>query len=63
MNAEEFAKQVQLLPDTKLDEVFVDEKYGDYRKNLNGIIEHTYYHFGQITLIKKLVLLEDTAEH
>ena len=35
---------------------FVDEKYGTYSRNINGILEHSYYHLGQIVLIKKLVL-------
>jgi hypothetical protein len=30
-------------------------KYGNYYRNLHGIIEHTHYHLGQIVLIKKLL--------
>ncbi len=55
-NAEEFAKQIELMPDEKLEETFVDEKYGNYRRNLEGMIEHCYYHLGQISLIKKMIL-------
>ena len=54
-NAESFADAVAQLPDEKLDESFVDEKYGTYRRNLEGVIEHSYYHLGQITLIRKLI--------
>ncbi|MGN6163930.1 MAG: hypothetical protein ACTHOF_05245 [Flavisolibacter sp.] len=43
------------MADSKLDEIFVDEKYGTYYRNLQGIIEHTHYHLGQIVLIKKLL--------
>lgn len=54
-DSEKFAALLEQMPDSKLDEVFVDEKYGTYRRNIDGIIEHSYYHLGQITLIKKLL--------
>jgi uncharacterized damage-inducible protein DinB len=53
-NAETFIKKVANLPDYKLDEAFVDTKYGTYLRNIDGIIEHSYYHLGQISMIKKL---------
>ena len=55
-NAEKFANIVELMPPKKLEEVFVDNKYGSYQQNINAMIEHSYYHLGQITLIKKMVL-------
>jgi hypothetical protein len=55
-NADKFANMVELMPEKKLDDVFVDEKYGTYKRNIDGMIEHSYYHLGQITLIKKLLL-------
>jgi uncharacterized damage-inducible protein DinB len=55
-NAEAFCKQVAILPDYRLDQTFVDEKYGTYLRNLEGVIEHSYYHLGQISLIKKLIV-------
>lgn len=55
-NAEKFADMVALMPDKKLEEVFVDKKYGSYQRNINAMIEHSYYHLGQITLIKKMLL-------
>lgn len=54
-NAEKFAQQVEQMPDEKLEETFVDVKYGNYRRNIEGIIEHSYYHLGQISLLKKIV--------
>ncbi len=54
-NAEKFANAIELMPDQKLDEVFVDKKYGTYQRNIDGLIEHSYYHLGQITLIKKML--------
>ncbi|HMN90325.1 MAG TPA: DUF1572 domain-containing protein [Saprospiraceae bacterium] len=50
-----FAEQVEKLPESKLHEDFADPTYGSYYRNLLGIIEHTYYHLGQIVLIKKLL--------
>jgi uncharacterized damage-inducible protein DinB len=55
MDSEKFATLLEQMSDTKLDEVFVDEKYGTYQRNIDGMIEHCYYHLGQITLIKKLL--------
>jgi len=54
-DSERFAALLEQMPDSQLDEVFVDEKYGTYRRNIDGMIEHCYYHLGQITLIKKLL--------
>ena len=61
-DAENFANLIEQLPDSKLDEAFTDEKYGSYYRNLQGIIEHTHYHLGQIVLIKKLLLSEGEGE-
>ncbi len=55
-NAEKFALHIDNMPEEKLSEVFVDEKYGDYRRNIEGMIEHAYYHLGQVSLLKKLIL-------
>lgn len=58
-NAEKFANHVERMSNEKLDEVFVDEKYGNYRRNIEGLIEHSYYHLGQISLIKKMIKESD----
>jgi hypothetical protein len=55
-DAEEFASLIEQMPEEKLKEVFVDKKYGTYQRNIDGIIEHSYYHLGQIVLIKKFIL-------
>lgn len=55
-NAETFAQTVEELPDEQLEEVFIDEKYGSYRRNIEGMIEHAYYHLGQVSLIRKMIL-------
>ncbi|KQK27197.1 hypothetical protein AR438_03035 [Chryseobacterium aquaticum] len=55
-DSEKFAVLLEQMPDYKMNEVFVDKKYGTYVRNIDGMIEHAYYHLGQITLIKKLIL-------
>lgn len=54
-DADAFAALVEKLPEQKLWETFVEEKYGTYYRNIQGIIEHTHYHLGQIAIIKKIV--------
>jgi hypothetical protein len=58
-DAENFANLVEQLPESKLWETFVNEKYGNYYRNIHGVIEHCHYHLGQIVLIKKMLLQED----
>ena len=55
-DSEKFAVLLEQMPDSKMNEVFVDEKYGTYLRNIDGMIEHAYYHLGQISLIKKLII-------
>ena len=55
-DAEKFASLVEQLPDHRLWEDFSDNKYGNYYRNISGIIEHIHYHLGQIVLIKKILL-------
>lgn len=54
-NAEKFADRVAQMPDEKLDAPFVAEQYGTYVRNLEGVVEHAYYHLGQLVLIRKMV--------
>lgn len=54
-NAEKFVAAVAMLPDEKMDEHFVDPKYGTWYRNLEAVVEHSYYHLGQISLVKKLL--------
>ena len=58
-DAANFANLVEQLPDDKLWETFVNEKYGNYYRNIHGVIEHCHYHLGQMVLIKKLLLQEN----
>ena len=54
-NAEYLVYLVEQMPTSQLNDAFTDEKYGTYLRNLMGILEHSYYHLGQIVLIKKLL--------
>ncbi len=54
-DAENFADLLEKLPENRLWENIADPKYGDYYRNIQGIIEHNHYHLGQIALIKKIV--------
>ena len=54
-DAELLADSIERLPDSKLTEIFVETKYQTYDHNLNGVIEHAYYHLGQIAFLKKLL--------
>lgn len=58
-DAENTAQLLEKLPESKLFENFTDEKYGNYYRNIHGIIEHIHYHLGQIVLIKKIILQTD----
>jgi hypothetical protein len=55
-DAEEFASLIEQMGEEKLNVVFVDERYGTYLRNIDGMIEHSYYHLGQIVIIKKMLL-------
>ena len=55
-DADNLAVLIEALPEGKLRETFAHEKYGDYYRNIQGVIEHTHYHLGQIVVIKKLIL-------
>ncbi len=55
LNAEKFVKAIEQMDDALFDQAFIDEKYGTYLRNIEGVIEHSYYHLGQISLIRKLL--------
>ena len=54
-DAETFASLIEQMSEEKLKDVFVDEKYGTYQRNIEAMIEHSYYHLGQIVLLKKMI--------
>ena len=55
-NAEKFISHVEKMDDNLLTQPFVKEEYGSYLRNIEAQIEHTYYHLGQVSLIKKLIV-------
>lgn len=55
-DSDRFISLVEKMTDEKLLSDFVDKKYGTYLRNIDVMIEHTYYHVGQIVLIKKLLI-------
>ncbi|MFB2118655.1 DUF1572 domain-containing protein [Parapedobacter sp. 2B3] len=52
-DSEEFAQIIEQMPEERLQEIFIVEKYGTYLLNIESMIEHCYYHLGQIVLLKK----------
>ncbi len=54
-DTEELIQHISHLSESELQNPFVDEKYGSYQRNIDGLIEHAYYHLGQIVLIKKMI--------
>ena len=54
-DAERLAKLIEASPDGSLNDYFTDVKYRNYFRNLMGIIEHSHYHLGQISILKKII--------
>jgi uncharacterized damage-inducible protein DinB len=59
-DANKAAQYISNLAEEDLYKVFVAEQYGNYFRNILGIIEHFHYHLGQISLIKKLVRMQSS---
>jgi uncharacterized damage-inducible protein DinB len=55
-NSERFIDQVEKMDEKDLAQQFVKEEYGSYLRNIEAQIEHSYYHLGQISLVKKLIM-------
>lgn len=58
-DSERFISLVEKLSEEELNAPFVDPKYGSLGRNIDVLIEHTYYHLGQVVLIKKLLKEQD----
>lgn len=54
-NAKAFADLVSTMEEPYLDAPFIDARYGTVLRNIEAVIEHSYYHLGQIRLIKKWI--------
>ena len=55
-NAERFARALEQLSETRLEQPFVKEAYGTYRRNVEAMIEHCYYHLGQVVMLRKWII-------
>jgi uncharacterized damage-inducible protein DinB len=53
-NKNALISELQNLPDERLDEPILKNHTSIY-ENLHGFIQHAYYHFGQIVLMKKFI--------
>lgn len=60
--AEQLTALIEHLPEEKLWEDFTDAKYGNYYRNLHGLIEHSHYHLGQIAIIKKIIQQQESEK-
>jgi hypothetical protein len=58
-NAEKFANVVEQMEDSRFDQPFIDPKYGTILRNIEGVLEHSYYHLGQIALLRKMTLQQE----
>ncbi len=56
INAAKLADALEQMTEEELSQPFFDEKYGTYLRNMEGVIEHSYYHLGQIVLVKKMAV-------
>ena len=54
-DGETLTQLLRQLPEEILWNTFSDQKHGNYFRNIQGVIEHTHYHLGQIALIKKIL--------
>lgn len=55
-NSKKFADNVEQMEDSIFEKPFIDDKYGTFLRNIEGVIEHSYYHLGQISLIRKMII-------
>jgi hypothetical protein len=55
-NAQTFVQYVAQCSDSDLEGPFINADYGTLARNIEGVIEHSYYHMGQISLLKKLLV-------
>ena len=55
-NAEKYISHVEKMDSYLLSKPFVKAEYGSYQRNIEAQIEHSYYHLGQIVLIKKIIM-------
>jgi hypothetical protein len=52
---EAFTSMIEGFSDERLEEIFLEKRYGSIYRNLHGNMEHMHYHLGQIVLLKKMI--------
>lgn len=52
-NTTQFIQTLKNLPETIWGQPFVKREYGNYAKNIEGMVFHCYYHLGQIAMLHK----------
>ena len=52
-DTQELVNLIKTLTNDQLDAIFVKEAYGSYKRYIEALIEHSYYHLGQIVLLLK----------
>jgi hypothetical protein len=57
-NANTFIAHVRIMHEATLGSVFVKKQYGTYERNIEAVLEHGYYHLGQIVLLQKIIVIE-----
>ncbi len=54
-NIRNMSAKLDSMTEATLEGIFIDEKYGTWRRNIQAMIEHGYYHLGQIVILTKLI--------
>lgn len=54
-NAEKFIEMVREMEEDQLSGPFIAPQYGSCYRNILGKVEHSYYHLGQISLLRKML--------
>lgn len=58
-DAEAFAQEMEKMSDEKLWSDMADPKYGSWHQNLIMMLEHIYYHVGQVAMLKQQIRQAD----
>jgi len=54
-NATQFSGLVEAMNIQQLNSPFIRSEYGTNLRNIEAVIEHAYYHLGQIKILKKII--------
>ena len=57
-SSEALIQLVSQMPEESWDLDFADGTYGSIEQNIEGFIEHAYYHLGQLRLVRKLLQMD-----